>query len=62
MPPKKVTGAAAQAKEAKEKKPAAAAPSHGKYKGMFCSLYRYRIDAKATLSLSRVNADRVCQI
>lgn len=34
MPPKKVTGAAAQAKEAKEKKPTAA-PAHGKYKGMF---------------------------
>lgn len=33
MPPKKVTGAAAQAKEAKDKKPAAA-PSHGKYKDM----------------------------
>ncbi|KAJ9615387.1 hypothetical protein H2200_001462 [Cladophialophora chaetospira] len=33
MPPKKVTGAAAQAKEAKEKKPAAA-PAHGKYKDM----------------------------
>ena len=61
MPPKKATGAAAQAKEAKEKKPAAA-PAHGKSKGMFYVPQRDRIDAEGSLSLSRVNADYVCQI
>jgi len=37
MPPKKAAGAAAPAKEAKEKKPAAA-PAHASYKGQFASL------------------------
>ena len=48
MPPKKATGAAAQTKEAKDKKPAAA-PAHGSYKGVFTCQQRDRIRVKATL-------------
>ena len=61
MPPKKVTGAAAQAKEAKEKKPTGA-PAHGKYKGTFFQPNCDRSNAGASLSLSRDNADHVPQI
>jgi hypothetical protein len=60
MPPKKATGAAAQAKEVKEKKPAAA-PAHASYKGAFCRPTLDRIEPRLAQSLSRANADHTSQ-
>lgn len=59
MPPKKAASAAAPAKDAKDKKPAAA-PAHASYKGEFSRLPCGRIHAEACLSLSPIVADHLC--
>ena len=58
MPPKKAAAAAAPAKEAKEKKPAAA-PAHGSYKGQL--IHHYMV-ASASYCRGRCRVSKLTRV